>query len=301
MIDLLQNGFFITMVVLLITVLFIQMARRNDGNMYHEGFAQKAPFLLKNGNDIYDTFYTVVYDDLAKTGERSDYECNKIIELTRPSITDSVFLDIGSGTGHLVSNFTERGYRAHGVDISKDMVEYSQKKFPDIQTKCGDAMDPLLYDRLLFTHITCMNYTIYHIKDKQQFFRNCYHWLIPNGFLILHLVDKDKYNPLAPMSENVSLKNATVYGNTRKTDAKIDFEDFVYTSSHEFKSDERVLLKESFTDNLTKHVRQNELTLYMENKNDIIKMAQKNGFIAHAMINLLTDEYQYIYVFERML
>ena len=56
MIDLLQNGFFITMVVLLITVLFIQMARRNDGNMYHEGFAQKAPFVLKNGNDIYDTF-----------------------------------------------------------------------------------------------------------------------------------------------------------------------------------------------------------------------------------------------------
>jgi len=38
----------------------------------------------------------------------------------------------------------------------------------------------------------------------------------------------------------------------------------------------------------------------MENKNEIIKMAQENGFIAHALINLLTDEYQYIYVFERI-
>jgi len=300
MIELFQDGFFITIVVLLITLLIIQLARRNGGNMYHEGFSQKSPFIVKNGNDIYDTFYTDVYDDLNKTDIRSDYECNKIIELTKPSTIHSVFLDIGSGTGHLVNNLMNHGYQAHGVDISKDMVEHSHKKFPDIQTKCGDVMDPLIYDRLLFTHITCMNYTIYHIQDKHQFFRNCYHWLMRNGFLILHLVDKDKYNPLAPMSENITLKNATAYGNIRKTDANIDFTDFKYSNSHEFKADARVLVKESFTDNVSKHVRQNQLTLYMENKNEIIKMAQENGFIAHALINLLTDEYQYIYVFERI-
>jgi hypothetical protein len=61
------------------------------------------------------------------------------------------------------------------------------------------------------------------------------------------------------------------------------------------------VVKESFTDNVTHNVRQNELTLYMENKDEIIKMAKNNGFIAHALINLLADEYQYIYVFERML
>jgi len=60
-------------------------------------------------------------------------------------------------------------------------------------------------------------------------------------------------------------------------------------------------MKESFTDNVTHHVRQNELTMYMENKNEIVNMAQRNGFLAHALINLLTDEYQYIYVFERLL
>jgi len=301
MVGLLKNRYFIIIVVLLVMLLLIQLARRNDINMYHEGFEQKAPFVLKNGNDVYDTFYTVVYDDLNKTSERCDYECSKIIELTHPSTANSVFLDIGSGTGHLVNLLTNRGFQAHGMDVSKDMVDYSQKKFPDIQTKCGDAMDPLVYDRLLFTHITCMNYTIYHVQDKQKFFQNCYHWLQPNGYLILHLVDKDKYNPLAPMAENVSLKNATTYGSTRKTDAKIVFEDFTYTSSHEFKPDDRVLMKESFTDNVTHHVRQNELTLYMENKNEIVNLAQRNGFLAHALINLLTDEYQYIYVFERLL
>jgi 2-polyprenyl-3-methyl-5-hydroxy-6-metoxy-1,4-benzoquinol methylase len=281
--------------------LIIQLARKVDKNMYHEGFNQNAPFVLKHGNEIYDSFYAVVYDDLNKTSDRTDFECNKIIELTRPSTSNSVFLDVGCGTGHLVNHLTDLGYQAHGIDVSRDMVEHSRKKFPDIQTKCGNALDPLVYERMLFTHITCMNYTIYHIQDKNKFFRNCYHWLIPNGYLILHLVDKDKYNPMAPLSNMATLKNATVYGNSRKTDAKLEFKDFDYTSSHEFKPDNRVVVKESFTDNVTHNVRQNELTLYMENKDEIIKMAKNNGFIAHALINLLADEYQYIYVFERML
>jgi len=301
MIDLLENNFFIVLIVLLITVLIIQLARKVDKNMYHEGFNQSAPFVLKHGNEIYDSFYAVVYDDLNKTSDRTDFECNKIIELTRPSTSNSVFLDVGCGTGHLVNHLTDLGYQAHGIDVSRDMVEHSRKKFPDIQTKCGNALDPLVYERMLFTHITCMNYTIYHIQDKNKFFRNCYHWLIPNGYLILHLVDKDKYNPMAPLSNMATLKNATVYGNSRKTDAKLEFKDFDYTSSHEFKPDNRVVVKESFTDNVTHNVRQNELTLYMENTDEIIKMAKNNGFIAHALINLLADEYQYIYVFERML
>ena len=301
MIDLLQNNYFIIVIVLLITVFIVQMARKYDKNMYHEGFDQNAPFILKNGNEIYDSFYAIIYDDLNKTSDRTDFECNKIIELTHPSVSNSVFLDVGSGTGHLVNKMTDLGYQAHGIDVSKDMVEYSQKKFPDIQTKCGDALDPLVYERLLFTHITCMNYTIYHIKDKHKFFRNCYHWLIPNGYLILHLVDKNKYNPLAPMSDIATLKNATAYGNARKTDTKLEFKDFDYTASHEFKQDDRVIVKESFTDNVSQNVRQNELTLYMENKEDIIQAAKNNGFLPHALINLTNDEYQYIYVFERLL
>ena len=301
MIDLLENNYFIIVIVLLITVFIIQMARKYDKNMYHEGFDQNAPFILKNGNEIYDSFYAIIYDDLNKTSDRTDFECNKIIELTHPSVSNSVFLDVGSGTGHLVNKMTDLGYQAHGIDVSKDMVEYSQKKFPDIQTKCGDALDPLVYERLLFTHITCMKYTIYHIKDKHKFFRNCYHWLIPNGYLILHLVDKNKYNPLAPMSDIATLKNATAYGNARKTDTKLEFKDFDYTASHEFKQDDRVIVKESFTDNVSQNVRQNELTLYMENKEDIIQAAKNNGFLPHALINLTNDEYQYIYVFERLL
>jgi len=293
--------YFMILIVLLIAITIIQMARRYERYTRHEGFEQQSPFVLKNDMSIYDSFYAIIYDELNKTDERTAFECNKIIELTKPSTANSVFLDIGSGTGSLVDSLTDLGYQAHGLDISKDMVEYSKKRFPDIQTRCGDVRDPLIYERLTFTHIMCMNFTIYHLKDKNIFFRNCYNWLMPNGFLIIHLVDKAKYNPLAPIVDKVTFKNANSYNSYRKTDARIEFKDFEYTTSHDMNHDNHVVVKETFTDSATKHVRQNELTLYMENKDDIIKMAQNNGFLAHALINLPNDDYQYIYVFERLL
>ena len=299
--ELLKNTYFMILIVLLIAITIIQMARRYDTYMHHEGFEQQSPFVLKNDMSIYDSFYAVIYDELNKTRDRTNFECNKIIELTKPTTSNSIFLDVGSGTGSLVDNLTDLGYQAHGLDVSKDMVEYSKERFPDIQTKCGDVRDPLIYERLTFTHIMCMNFTIYHLKDKNIFFKNCYNWLMPNGFLIVHLVDKEKYNPLAAIADKVALKNANHYNSYRKTDGRIEFKDFEYNTSHDMKHDNQVIVKETFTDNLTKHVRQNELTLYMENKDDIIKMAQNNGFLAHALINLPNDDYQYIYVFERLL
>ena len=84
---------------------------------------------------------------------------------------------------------------------------------------------------------------------------------------------------------------------------KINFIDFEYQNSHDFKTDndKRVIIKETFTDASTKNIRQNELTLYMENIDEIVNIAKKCGFIPHAQIKLLNDEHQYIYIFERLL
>ncbi len=102
---------------------------------------------------------------------------------------------------------------------------------------------------------------------------------MPNGFLILHLVDKGD-----------SVKDKT-----------IEFVDFKYNRKHEHKNDGRVVVKEQFVDDILKNVRQNELTLYMEPLSQIIKMALDNGFVAQAQVNVQGDDSQYIYVFERLL
>jgi len=290
------------LITLSIIILIIHFFKLFNTKPYFEGFHQNAPFVLKRDNQIYDSFYAMVYDDLYKTETRSDYEYKKIIEMTHPS-KKSEFLDVGSGTGHLVNNLNNAGFHAVGIDKSKAMINYSEKKFPDIDTKCGNVIDSMNYDKGVFTHITCMNFTIYHLEDKLTFFKNCYYWLMPNGYLIIHLVNRDKYNPIVPAANPPLLDNPQKYSNKRIKDSKINFIDFEYKNSHDFKSDndKRVIIKETFTDASTKNIRQNELTLYMENIDEIVNIAKKCGFIPHAQIKLLNDEYQYIYIFERLL
>jgi len=290
------------LISLSIIILIIHFFKLFNTKPYYEGFNQNAPFVLKRNNQIYDSFYAMVYDDLYKTETRSDYEYKKIIEMTQPT-EKSEFLDVGSGTGHLVNNLNNAGYHAIGIDKSKAMINYSEKKFPDIDTKCGDVIDSMNYDKGVFTHITCMNFTIYHLEDKLTFFKNCYYWLMPNGYLIMHLVNRNKYNPIIPAANPPLLDNPQKYSNVRIKDSKINFIDFEYQNSHDFKTDndKRVIMKETFTDASTKNIRQNELTLYMENIDEIVNIAKKCGFIPHAQIKLLNDEHQYIYIFERLL
>jgi len=288
------------LISLSIIILIIHFFRLFNTKPYYEGFQQNAPFVLKRDNQIYDSFYAMVYDDLYKTETRSDYEYKKIIEMTQPT-EKSEFLDVGSGTGHLVNDLNNAGYHAIGIDKSKAMINYSEKKFPDIDTKWGDVIDSMNYDKGVFTHITCMNFTIYHLEDKLTFFKNCYYWLMPNGYLIMHLVNRNKYNPIIPAANPPLLDNPQKYSNTRIKDSKINFIDFEYQNSHDFKTDKRVIIKETFTDASTKNIRQNELTLYMENIDEIVNIAKKCGFIPHAQIKMINDEYQYIYIFERLL
>lgn len=288
----------IIIAIILVVMIFYKRLRIKK----NEGFEQGAPFVLKRNNDIYDSYYAMIYDDLYKSQPRVEFEYKQIIDMTHPSIENSIFLDIGSGTGNLVNQLSTEGYSAYGIDDSAAMIEVSQYKYPNNNTKIGSILDPMSYDRYSFTHITCMNFTIYHFEDKRIFFRNCYHWLSQNGYLILHLVDPKKYNPIIPVAIPLSLDNPQKYSDMRITDASVQFPGFSYKTSTNFisdKNDNRVIVSETFKDNTTSKIRQNELTLYMEDINDVLYIAGKCGFLVHGKANFIKDEWQYIYVLER--
>jgi len=63
--------------------------------------------------------------------------------------------------------------------------------------------------------------------------------------------------------------------------------------------------RESFIDAKTRHVRENEIMMYMYSVDDIVSFALRSGFVVKAKWNLLdspySDAYQYIYMFERTL
>ena len=80
-----------------------------------EGFEQRDAFLIKNGTDIYDKFYSDIYDYLVFNNLKDDYEVGYIINSASPS-SQSKILDIGCGTGHHVSSLASTGPSPHTMN-----------------------------------------------------------------------------------------------------------------------------------------------------------------------------------------
>lgn len=271
-----------------------------------EGFHQNEAYVIKRNHEAYDDFYADVYDELNDTQPRCENELIEIIRATEPTTQNSVFLDVGSGTGHTVNQLQVAGYRAYGIDKSRAMVDHSDKLHPETECKCGDIADPMAFDKSTFSHILCTHFTIYQLEDKARFFQNCYFWMKPNAYLILHLVDVAKFDTTTPIDNKTNLWKPLqrLYGE-RPMETNVEFADYKYKAVYTFPKPDAAVLTETFTDKDTNHVRQNELALSMEPLNKILECAKKCGFLVHAKINMTkcggTDKYQYLYVLERPL
>ena len=79
---------------------------------------------------------------------------------------------------------------------------------------------------------------------------NCYHWLQNNGYLILHLADKSKFNAIIPAAR--SLYNNS--GSKRLTKKEIYFYDFIYLY-YFITNENKVVHKETFIDKESQHIR----------------------------------------------
>lgn len=294
------------LIVLSIVLLLIWWKRRYMPNLYTEGFVQNERYVLKRESDIYDKFYIGIYDYLNKTKPRVEYEMKQIIESTQPDKEHSIILDIGCGTGCIVNELTENGYRAFGVDKSKAMVDLSTRKYPASKIKLGNAEDSMEFERETFTHILCLNKTIYEFTDKVAFFRNCYHWLVPGGYLVVHIVNPAKFDPIVPAGKPRVIDNPQKYAKERITDTVIDFMDFKYKSSYDFKDAEKtgvVRCTETFTDKQTGNIRENEQTLSMETEQSILNQARMCQFIAQGQFSMNEyngDEHQTVYIFQKI-
>ena len=152
-------------------IISMVLLRRFDKKQV-EGFEQSDKFLFKTGPDIYDDFYADIYDYLVFNNQKDIYEVGEIVNSTKPS-SESVILDVGCGTGHHVADLNAQGFNTLGMDLSPSMIKEAQKNFPDYKFEIGDALNTSEFAPSTFTHITCMYFTIYYLKDKELFFENC--------------------------------------------------------------------------------------------------------------------------------
>jgi len=264
-----------------------------------EAFQQSEKFVVRTNTEIYDDFYSEIYDELMVPEPRVNYELDLIINTIQPNIKTTKILDVGAGTGTLVNTLSRRGYMARGVDKSASMVKKSG--LPLIR---GDVEDPMLFGRSSFNVILCLDFTIYEMSDKRGFFKNAFYWLENHGYLVVHLADKDRFNAIVPGAKPALLDTVEQLGPERIKKTEIDFGDFTYSSDYVYGEGCRVCHKESFVDKASQNVRQNELTLYMEGVDEIVDMCRLAGFTVKGGFSLangpLRDAAQQIIIFERV-
>lgn len=265
------------------------------------GFDQEESFILKTGAESYDDFYVEVYDDIMNSKKETVKQANLIIKTVPIEKTVDRILVIGSGTGTMVKYLESLGYKSEGLEQSDEMVKKSIDKYRVITIKQGSALDPMQYDRAIFTHILCTNFTIYEFINKLELFENCYFWLQGGGYFIIHLVDRDEYNPIIPAALGGSSNDDIEKGSERITTSEINYDGYTYKSIFDFiKGSTEVRHKENFVDNKTGNIRQNERTLYMEDHHDILEMASKAGFKVRGNIPL-EKKAQWLFILERTL
>lgn len=281
--------------------------KMGDENDDVEGFTQLEPFVLKRDKDCYDEFYSSVFDEIHNSAKLASWELTQVLKMTLPDTKHSVFLDIASRTGERVKELEDGGYRAYGIESSNALISHCEHKHPDLEIQKGVHTDSLLFEKNTFTHILCCDFAIYETKNKQEFFGNCFHWLQHNGYLVLHLVERSCFNAVSPRDDD-EIKWLPLIPEDRKQLRKVkaNYEDFEYEKSFHFpvNVDETnvVMLRETFTDKATKHVRQNEFTYQMEEIKEILAMAKKAGFIFHAKASMKKyngDPHQYLYILEK--
>ena len=280
----------------------------NYGKLQVEGFEEKTNEFKMNTEvtDIYNDLYLSIYDNLVFSKNKNDFEVGSLIKQTNPN-EQSYILDIGSGTGHHISSFKAHGLNSIGIDVSPSMIKMAKKTYPDLNFKLGNVMDKSLFPDQTFTHITCFYFTIYYIQNKQLFFSNCMHWLKPGGYVVIHLVNRDLFDPIIPAGNPFYIVSPQKYAKKRITNTTVHFDTIEYKSDFNIKNtvnsetSPNAILTEVMKNKKNGNVVKNEHNFYMSTQADIINIAKEIGFIVLSKIEMTKCQYenQYIYFLQK--
>lgn len=288
-----------------------------------EGFEQESRFILKQNDEVFDDpFYVGIYDELFYKQLYNNYEVGIILNEIHPTSKDIV-IEIGSKTGSYTSALQKSsGCNVIGLDKSQAMVDYASERYPNCKFMQGDPLNFMNFASEYATAILLLDFAIYYIKDRRTLFYNCYHWLKPGGFLVIHLVNRHMFDPIVPAAKPFTLVSPQSVAKERITTSDVVFHNFDYRSKFEFedattnndnndnndkndnndnnnnnKMNDGVKIIETMKDRRGK-VRKNIRSLKMTGQKIIISDAKDAGFSMLVQYDLVKSqrEYQYIYI-----
>lgn len=301
-----DNKFFreLLLISIIAIIYYVYIKYVDDSDLLYEteGFSQDEEYVYKKGDDVFDRFYIEILDEIYRNTISFPLEIEHIIKTTHPD-RNSKILNLSSNTGLFVNEFKKYNYKVFGCENSQNMINYSNEMYPSSTIIKGNINTPMLFNNNSFTHIVCNNFNFYRFKNKDKVFKQCFYWLKPNGYLILHLINPHKFDTIMPIAKPVFYKNIQKWCDNRITKCEVNFIGFKYKSEYDYNNNNSLILKEKFTDKGSNNIREQEREYYIESLKNIEKLAQLNNFHLHSkakMTKINGDEYQYIYIFEKI-
>jgi ubiquinone/menaquinone biosynthesis C-methylase UbiE len=253
------------------------------------------------GNEtLYDQFYAKIYDTIVDGEVRQKQEVGLTLIWAkgfRPEVKTLQVLDIGSGTGGDVEEFRkEKVGKVVGLDAADSMVAVARKKFPKNDYRVGEAENIGLFSAGEYNLATMYYFTYYYLRDRDQVFRNIFNWLQPGGCLVVHLVNREKFDPILEAASPFVAFSVQKYAKDRITRSKVTFDKFEYEADFNL-DDAKAEFREEFRFKGSKKIRRQVHHLRMPKMDDIVAEIENNGFTYKQFIDLTAIGYEYQYLF----
>ena len=271
---------------------------------------------ITNTQEIYDNFYAGVYDQISGQAERTQAKCKLLTSIWRedkgmPDPAEWSLLDAGCGTGHALVAFAEQNVgRLIGLDNSPAMIKYAETKVipsskltPEqkqkIQFRQDSIINPSACSAGEFTHIVCLYFTFYYLKDQEEFFRMMNFWTKPGAKLAVEVVNKYKFDPILEPASPFLGFSLQKYSKERLRKSKITFDKFDYEAEFVL-TDPKAEFYETFRFK-NNYVRRQKHEFIMPNTENVVAMAKRAGwnYVGYQDLNPLGFEYGYLLCFEK--
>jgi len=276
-----------------------------------EGFtseSEKSRTQWFENDELYDEFYSSVYDNLTQLAGRYPQEISLIMHQWKKSAEPDTMdiLDCGSGTGIASIFFAKQGVKSvTGLDKSESMLRRARNvtlpaaNLPPEQRDSvtflqGDMNQPMTFAAGQFSHAALLFFTIYYSNDPTGIFRNLYEWVRPGGQLAIEVVNKYKFDPLLESASPFVGISLQKYAKKRATKSKVEFDKFSYEAEFDLQ-DPQAEFRETFRF-ADDSVRRQRHTMYMRDVQEFVHIAQTTGWNYNGYIDLITAGFEYAYV-----